>query len=143
MQLLEQFYQIKSLLKKENLNENNLVVLISKLAQCESYMINSSGNVQCYAIPERIVENPNVSLKPEFKQRLDFIFDTAANLPLENSIFKEEKNYQINTFMTIVPIRNIQKVLGYFLLFKPKVQFSSEELILLETASLVGFHLFQ
>jgi transcriptional pleiotropic repressor len=139
MQLLEKFYEIKGLLKKENLTEMDLVGTISSSVECDTYLINSTGNIQCSATTSgKASDNPNLSMKPEFKQRLDFIFETAANLPLENGIFKEEKNFQPDTFMTIVPIRNIQSVLGYLLLIKPNKPFSGEELVLCETASLVA-----
>lgn len=139
MQLLEKFYEVKSLLKKENLTEIDLVTAISNLGESDAYLINSTGNIRCSAmINGNATDNPNLSLKPEFKQRLDFIFETAANLPLENGIFKEEKNFQPETFMTIVPIRNVRSVLGYLLLIKPKKQFSGEELVLVETSSLVA-----
>jgi transcriptional pleiotropic repressor len=138
MQLLEKFYQVKNLLKKENLTEVDLVTMLSNSVECETYLINSTGNIQCYATPDnKAFENPNLSLKPEFKQRIDFIFDTAANLPLENGVFKEEKNFQPETFMTLVPVRNTRSILGYLLLIKLKKQFSGEELILVETASLI------
>lgn len=138
MQLLERFYEIKNMLKKENLTEIDLVTTISTIVESDTFLINSSGAIQCGAtVNGKAMEKSNLSLKPEFKQRLDFIFETAVNLPLENTIFKEENSFQPDTFMTIVPIRNIHSVLGYLLLIKPKKQFSSEELVLCETASLV------
>ncbi len=138
MQLLEKFYEIKGLMTKEELTEVELVTVLSNSVECETYLINSAGDIQCYATSNnKTLENPNLSLKPEFKQRVDFIFETAANLPLENGIFREEKNFQPDTYMTIIPIRNSHLVLGYLLLIKPKKPFANEELILLETAALI------
>lgn len=142
MTLFEKFRVIQNLLKKENLEVSDLVSTISTLIGCNTYLVDSSGNISCSSLPNgadctKTGEASNVSLKPEFKQRIGFVFGTAANLPLESCFLKDENCFKAGTIMTIVPIRNIRSATGHLLLTKPGTQFTEEDLLIAETASLV------
>lgn len=140
MSLLAKIREVQGLIKKENLEVTELVASISSLIGCNIYLINSNGNLVSSALPNgpdcTLPEGATMMLKPEFKQRLGFIFETTANLPLETGFLKDETSFRPNTFMTIVPIRNVRSASGHLLLTKNAKQFSDEELILGEISSM-------
>jgi transcriptional pleiotropic repressor len=143
MSLLEKIQKLENLLKKENLVVADFVKAISDTISCNTYLINSEGNILSYALPNgsdctNFTEGTPLVLKLEFKQRVGFIFQTAANIPLETCFLKDENCYTPNTFMTIVAIRNMHSTSGHLLLTKKDKQFSEEELILAETTSLLA-----
>lgn len=142
MSILEKFHEMEILLKKEELELSELVSKISTLIGCNTYLVDSSGNVQCSSLPNghdctKFEEGMTIALKPEFKQRIGFVFETAANLPLETCFLKEDKCFKAGTFMSIVPIRNTRTATGHLLLTKIPNQFSADELLLAEVAALV------
>jgi transcriptional pleiotropic repressor len=142
MSLLEKLREMQNLLKKDKLEVADLVVAISEAIDCNAYLINTEGNILSYALPHgsdctNFNKNSTPSLKLEFKQRVGFIFQTAANLPLETCFLQEANCFTPNTFMTIVPVRNLQSTTGHLLLTKHNKQFSEEELILAESFSLL------
>ena len=143
MSLLDKFNNLEKLLKNENFKLTDLVTSISDLAGCNTYLLNANGNILASALPNgadctKTAPGESLSLIPEFKQRIGFIFQTAANLPLESCIFKGENCCQPETVMTIVPVRNVRTTAGYLLLTKTKKHFSDDEILLAQTASLIA-----
>jgi transcriptional pleiotropic repressor len=137
--LLEKFREIQGFLRGENQGFDELIQKVSGLIECNAYLINSEGDIQSCATPngpDCTASNDLQAVKPEFKQRISFIFQTAANLPVESCLFKDNNCFQPNTFMTILPIRSYPTNASYLLLTKKK-QFNEDELLLAETASLV------
>ncbi|MCL6588555.1 MAG: GTP-sensing pleiotropic transcriptional regulator CodY [Firmicutes bacterium] len=138
--LLEKFREIQSFLRGENQGFDELISKVSKLVECNAYLINSDGDIQSCATPngpDCTASGELQAVKPEFKQRISFIFQTAANLPVESCLFRDNKCFQPNTFMTIIPIRSYPINASYLLLTKANKQFNDDELLLAETASLV------
>jgi transcriptional pleiotropic repressor len=136
--LLEKIQEMGNLLKKEKLAATDLVSAISEAIACNTYFVNPEGEIFAYALPNSNgAKNTVPVLKLEFKQRVGFVFQTVANLPLENNFLQDDNSFTQNTFMTIVPIRNMHSAAGHLLLTKKNQQFSDEELILSETASLL------
>jgi transcriptional pleiotropic repressor len=143
MSLLEKLREMENLLKKEKLAVADLVTAISDAIACNTYLINSEGNILGYALPNgndctQFNKSTIPALKLEFKQRVSFIFQTVANLPLETCFLQDGDCCVANTFMTIVPIRGMCSTLGYLLLTKKSQQFSEDELILAEISSLLS-----
>lgn len=142
MSLLEKLREMENLLKKENLAVADLVTAISGAIACNTYLIDSEGNILSYALPNgddctQFNESTSLVLKLEFKQRVGFTFQTVANLPLETCFLRDDNCYTPNTFMTIVPIRSTCSNIGHLLLTKKNQQFSEDELILAEISSLL------
>jgi Pleiotropic transcriptional repressor len=143
MSLLEKLREMQNLLKKEKLAVADLVTTISNTIACNTYLINSEGNILGYALPNgddctQFDKSATPALKLEFKQRVSFVFQTVANLPLETCFLRDDNCYAANTFMTIVPIRSMSSTFGHLLMTKKNQQFSEEDLILAETASLLS-----
>jgi len=141
MTLLEKLCGIEHLLKKENVGVTELVTAFSDMICCSTYLLGSEGDVLGAASNAggnvKFI-SAGLSLKPEFKQRIGFIFETAANLPLESSFLKEDDTVKPDTFMTIVPVRNVRVTSGHLILTKQGKQFSEEEQVLAETAALIA-----
>ncbi len=138
--LFEKFRAIEGLLKTENLGINKYVTELAKIIGCNVYLVNADGEIISFAAVENIGflngrEN-NAALKPEFKQRLGFVFDTTANLPLESCFLLGDHSVPANIFMTLIPVRNNRATSSHLILLK-QGQFSQEELLLAETAALV------
>lgn len=143
MSLLEKFRELEALLKKESLGVKELVDFISKTISCNTYLINAEGVILGSSLPNgpdctKSKDSELLTLKLDFKQRIGFIFQTAANLPLETCFLNEENCFTPNTFMTIVPIRNVRSTSGHLLLTKKGKMFDEEELVLVEAASLLA-----
>lgn len=142
MTLLEKLCGIESLLKKENVGVPELVTAISDMIGCNTYLLGSEGDILGAASHEgggnAKIKSANLNLKPEFRQRIGFMFDTAANLPLESTFLKEEDTVKPDSFMTIVPVRNVRTTSGHLILTKQGKQFTEEEQVLAETAALVA-----
>jgi transcriptional pleiotropic repressor len=142
MSLLERLCGIENLLKKENVGVPEFVTTISEMIGCNTYLLNSEGGILGVAMLEANghtkTKSGTSTLRPEFKQRIGFMFETAPNLPLEASFLKEEDSFSPDSFMTIVPIRNIRSTAAHLILTKKGKQFTEEELVLAETASLVA-----
>ncbi len=139
MSLLQKIQDLENLLKKEQLVVSDLVSAISSEVACNSYLVNAEGKILSYSLLEGKGEkNPSLALKLEFKQRVGFVFQTVANLPLESNFLENDSNFAPNTFMTIVPIRLLSSTAGHLLLTKIGQQFTEEELILAETSSLLS-----
>jgi transcriptional pleiotropic repressor len=145
MSLLQKIQELENLLKKEQLTVSDLVSSFSSKIACSAYLVNAEGKILSYSSPEGKGENnTSLALKLEFKQRVGFVFQTVANLPLETNFLENDNNFAANTFMTIVPIRNLTSTAGHLLLTKKGQQFTEEELILAETSSLLaGIYLFE
>ncbi len=142
MPLITKIYELESVLKQEKVGINEVITLISNLIKCNGYLINSQGEIITSALPNgndctKITPETNLSLKPEFKQRIGFIFQTTANIPVESCLFNEDSCMRPNLYMTIVPVRNNRTTSAHLLLTKPDQQFTEEQLILAEIASLV------
>ncbi len=140
--ILEKLRDLENLLKKEKLEVSNFVTAISDSLGCNVYLVNSDGSILSTALPNgsdctEADNNQALVFKTDFRQRIGFIFQTAANLPLETCFLKDDNCYASNTFMTIVPIRNIHASSGHLLLTKRTKQFSEDELVLAETAALI------
>lgn len=142
MVILEKLRELEGLLKKENLATAELVSAFSEAIGCNTYLINANGDIIDTSLPNgndctKLAKGATPALKLEFKQRIGFIFQTAANLPLEACFLKDDNCFAANTFMTIVPLRNPRATSGHLLLTKRGKQFSEEELVLAEAASLI------
>lgn len=142
MSLTTKIYELESLLKQEKVELSRVVALISTLIGCNGYLIGSQGQILVSALPngnDCTKTTPDITdnLKPEFKQRIGFIFQTAANIPVESCFFTEDLCMRADLYMTIVPVRNNRTTSAHLLLTKPGEQFSEEQLILAEIASLV------
>lgn len=142
MQLTAKIHELKNVLKQEKVEINEVVKLISDSIECNSYLIDSQGEIVAMALPNgndctEFSSNSNLSLKPEFIQRIGFIFQTAVNIPVESCFFKEEQCVRTGLYMTIVPVRKNRNTSAHLLLTKPEQAFSEEQLILAEIASLV------
>ncbi len=145
MSLLQKIQELESLLKKEQLTVNELVSGISQEIASNVYLVNAEGKILSYTLNEgKEDNNASLALKLEFKQRVGFVFQTVANLPLESNFLENDNSFSANTFMTIVPIRHLSSAAGHLLLTKKGQQFSEEELILAETSSLLsGIYLYE
>lgn len=142
--LLEKFHELENLLKQEKRTLSDVAKSISSIIGSNVYLIDSEGSILANALPHGndCLDKPPADdgllvLKPEFKQRMGFVFQTAANLPLESSFLNGSDSFQPNTFMTIAPIRNLKNVIGHLLLTKQNQPFNEEELALTATAAMV------
>jgi transcriptional pleiotropic repressor len=145
MSLLERIQGIGELLRREDLTTAELAGTIATQLNCNTYLLNGAGEVLNCALPDgqdctkRETKNGLPVLKVEFKQRIAFIFQTAANLPLESCFIKDEEDcFRPNTFLTIIPIRNSRSAPGHLLLTKHEKEFTSEELVLAEASALAA-----
>lgn len=140
MSLLENVRKMKSYLKKEDSSTSDLVAFISENIGCNTYLLSASGDILGRVLPNGAdctqMTDQAPALKLEFKQRIGFIFQTTANLPLESCMFHNENCLQPDVYLTIVPVS--AKNSGHLLLTKHGSQFSDEELILAETAALMA-----
>lgn len=142
MPLITKIQELEGVLKQGNVELNEVITLISNSIMCNSYLIGAQGQILTMAQPngkDCTKENKALkdSLKPEFMQRVSFIFITAANIPVESCFFEEDLCVRPGLFMTIVPVRNNRTTSAHLLLTKPEQQFTEEELILAEVASMV------
>ena len=142
MSLLEKVHKLQGILKSEGLKVDELIAGISELLGCNTYLVNLEGVIVCSTLPNGAdcskVGKEALVLKSEFKQRMGFIFQITANLPLEGCFLHDGSCAAPNTFMTIVPIRNVRTAPGHLLLTKRNQPFSDEELVLAESASLAA-----
>ncbi len=141
MSLISKIYELESVLKQEKVELNKVITLISNLIDCNCYLISHQGEILTSALPNNsdcTKESPNntVSLKPELKQRIGFVFQTSANIPVDSCIFHEDYCVRPGLFMTIIPVRNHRTTSGHLILTNPQ-QLIEEQLILAEVASLV------
>ncbi len=136
--MVDNFNAVKGLLKLNNINLEKLVKEISGIINCEIFLISENGEVlacQSSLFPASETQR-KPELKPEFKQRLSFVFETTLNLPVD-SCFLNEPNLSLPyQFMTLIPIRKTQGTSGH-MIFAQKRQLTTDELILAETAALV------
>jgi len=142
MSLTAKIYELESVLKQEKVEIKKLITIISNLIDCNGYLISSQGEIVASALPNgndctKMTSETTMSLKPEFEQRIGFIFQTAANIPVESCFFKEDLCMRPNLYMTIVPVRNNRTTSGHLLLTKAEQPFAEEQLIMAEIASLV------
>ncbi len=143
MTLLERVREVEDLLKKENPAASDLATTVSKVMNCNTYLINSNGDILSMSLPNgadcsQTAKDQPVSLKADFKQRMAFTFQTVANLSVEGCFIQENGCENTNNFISIVPIRNVRSNSGHLLFTKKGEQFSDEELIIAEAASLVA-----
>lgn len=142
MPLITKIQELEGVLKQGNAELNDVIALISSSILCNSYLIGAQGQILAKAQPngkDCTKENQGIkdSLKPEFMQRVGFIFITAANIPVESCFLEEGLCVRPNLFMTIVPVRDNRTTSAHLLLTKSEQQFTEEELILAEVASMV------
>ncbi len=142
MSLITKIYELKNVLRQGKVEINSVIALISNLIGCNVYLIGSQGEIITAVLPNgndctQKTPETTLSLKPDFKQRIGFIFQTSANIPVESCFLNEDLCVRANLYMTIVPVRN-HKSNAHLLLTKPDQQFTDEQLILAETASLVN-----
>lgn len=140
MSLIEKVREIQAFLKKEHQSVKDLAKFISDGIGCNTYVLNTMGDIVGLALPGGSdctkTDEKNPSLKQEFKQRIGFIFQTTANLPVESCLFTNENCVHPDTYMSILPIP--AKRAGHLLLTKRGRQFSDDELVLAEVAALVS-----
>ncbi|NLW48042.1 MAG: HTH domain-containing protein [Firmicutes bacterium] len=141
MSLLTKIHELENVLKRENKELNEVIALITNLIECNGYLVGNQGEILAKALPKGAdCTKPNQkasSLKPEFQQRISFIFQTSANIPMENCFFEEDLCIRPNLYMTITPVRANRSTSTHLLLTKPEEQFTEEQLILAEIAALV------
>ena len=145
MSLLQKIQDLENLLKKEQLAVSDVAATISNEIACNTYLVSAEGKILSYSLTDSASsKSADLALKVEFKQRVGFVFQTVANLPLESNFLENDNNFTPNTYMTIVPIHHLHSTAGHLLLTKKGQQFSEEELILAEASSLVaGLYLFE
>lgn len=141
MQLISKIYELESVLKKEKVEINKVITTISDLINCNCYLIGLQGDIVASALPNnkdctKEASESASGLKPELKQRIGFVFQTSANIPVDSCLFHEDYCVRPNLFMTIVPVRNNRTTAGHLLLTNPQ-QLTEEQLVLAEIASLV------
>ena len=141
MSLLSNIYQLESVLKKENVGIDRVVEAITSIIGCNGYLIGSQGEIMAMALPngnDCVKSSKKVDrLKPELRQRFAFIFQTAANIPVESCFFHEDYCARPNLMMTIIPVRNNRTTSAWLLLTKPEEKFTEEQLIMAEISALV------
>ncbi len=143
--MVDNFYAVKGLLKLDNINLEKLVKEISGIIHCEIFLISENGEIiSCQSRLFPVTETQRrPELKPEFKQRLSFIFETTPNLPVDSSFLNEPNLSLPYHFMTLIPIRNTHATSGHMILAQER-HLTNEELILAETAALVVcIHLYE
>ncbi|HBF37958.1 MAG TPA: GTP-sensing pleiotropic transcriptional regulator CodY [Firmicutes bacterium] len=145
MSLLQKIQDLEDVLKKEQLTVDDLVAAISSEIACNSYLVSAEGKILSYSLAgSNSDKNADLALKLEFKQRVGFVFQTVANLPLEANFLENDNSFAPNTHMAIVPIHHLTSTAGHLLLTKKAQQFSEEELILAEASSLIaGIYLYE
>ena len=131
--LLDKFRAIEGLIRIEKIGASKLIKELSAIIGTELYLVNAEGDIIASTTG---ANQKTVILKPEFRQRLGFIFDTAANLPIDSGFLTDQTKVPANSFMTLIPIRNVRSISSHLILTK-QGQFSEEELILAESAALV------
>lgn len=141
MPLITKIHELENVLKQGNVGLNEVIALIARLIDCNGYLVGSQGEVLAKALPDgNDCTKPDQkvhSLKPEFKQRINFIFQTSANIPVESCFFEEDLCIRPNLYMTITPVRADRSTSVHLLLTKPERQFTDEQLILAEFAAMV------
>jgi transcriptional pleiotropic repressor len=130
MTLLNQIQELKSVLK-DGLGSSEMLNLLASKIKCDVFLIDLLGNIV------NSKEGTNLCLKPDFKQRISFVFDIMANVPLSENFSKDSAEIKSNIFMTIIPVRDSKSILGHLLLTKTSNQFSEEELILADFSTLL------
>jgi transcriptional pleiotropic repressor len=144
MSLLEKVQGIGELLRCEDLTAAGVAGDIATRLNCNTYLLNGAGEILGCALPDgsdctKNGKNGGPVLKAEFKQRIAFIFQTAANLPLESCFLKDDEDcFRPGTILTIIPIRNSQSAPGHLLLTKHSNEFTNDELVVAETAALAA-----
>lgn len=139
---LSKIHELENVLKQEKVSISEVVSVISNSIGCNGYLIGSQGEIVAMALLNGsdctgLTENTSLSLKPEFLQRIGFIFQTTANIPVESCLFKEDLCVRTGLYMTIVPVRNHRNTSAHLLLTKSDQLFTEDQLILAEIASLV------
>lgn len=141
MPLITKIQELENVLKQGDMELNEVIALIAKLIECNGYLVGTQGEILAKALPNgddcTNSHQKAYRLKPEFKQRISFIFQTSANIPVESCFFEEDLCIRPNLYMTITPVRANRSSSAHLLLTKPEQQFTEEQLILAETASLV------
>ena len=139
--LLTKIHELENVLKQGNMELNEVIPLITGLMECNGYLVGAQGEILAKALPNGDdCTNPHQkasNLKPELQQRISFIFQTSANIPVESCIFEEDLCIRPNLYMTIIPVRANRSTSAHLLLTKPEQQFTEEQLILAEIAALV------
>ncbi len=142
MPLTAKIQELRSVIKQGSMELNEIIALISRLINCNGYLFGAQGELLATALPKgndctKTTHGVNDILKSELKQRISFIFQTAANIPVESCFFEDDLCVRPNLYMTIVPVRNNRTTSAHLLLTQPEQQFTEEQLILAEIASLV------
>lgn len=141
MPLISKIHELESVLKGDKVEINKVISIISDLINCNCYLIGPQGDIVSSALPndkdctKEASENAS-SLKPELKQRIGFVFQTSANIPVDSCLFHEDYCVRANLFMTIIPVRNNRTTAGHLIFTNPQ-QLTEEQLVLAEIASLV------
>lgn len=141
MSLISKVYELESVLKQEKVEINKVITMVSYLVNCNCYLISPQGDIITSALPNnkdctKEASESASSLKQELKQRIGFVFQTSANIPVDSCLFHEDYCVRSNLFMTIIPVRNNRTTSGHMILTNPQ-QLSEEQLVLAEIASLV------
>jgi GTP-sensing pleiotropic transcriptional regulator CodY len=137
MSLLLKIHELKSHFKI-GAEISEIIDLFALKIKCNVYLADSNGNV--------IYSNvgTNLTLKPEFSQRISSVFDTLPDFPLTDSFLKESEKIRSHTFMTIIPVRNSKSIIWHLLVTKKGKRFSKEQLILAKFLSLqISIYLFE
>lgn len=141
MTLISKIYELENFLKQEKVEINKVITLTSKLIGCNCYLLSPQGEILTLALPNdsdcaKEPQENAYSLKPELRQRIGFVFQTSANIPVDSCLFHEDYCVRPGLFMTIVPVRNNRTTSGHLILTNPQ-PLTEEQLILAEFASLV------
>lgn len=140
MSLISKIYELENVLKGEKVEINKVIALISNQIGCNCYLISSQGDILATALPndkDCTKESSGASsLKQELKQRIGFVFQTSANIPVDSCLFHEDYCVRSNLFMTIIPVRNNRNTSGHLIFTNPQ-QLTEEQLVLAEIASLI------
>lgn len=141
MSLISKIYELENVLKGEKVEINKVIALISSQIGCNCYLISSQGDILTSALPngkDCTKETPGKAsgLKQELKQRIGFVFQTSANIPVDSCLFHEDYCVRSNLLMTIIPVRNNRTNSGHLIFTNPQ-QLTEEQLVLAEIASLI------
>jgi transcriptional pleiotropic repressor len=141
MSLISKVYELESVLKHEKVEIDNVINVISNLISCNLYLISSRGDILTSSLPNNsdCTKEATVaasSLRPELKQRISFVFQTSANIPVDSCLFHDDYCVRPGIFMTIIPVRNNRTTSAHLILTNSQ-QLTEEQLILAEVASLV------
>jgi transcriptional pleiotropic repressor len=143
MTLLEKIREVESTLKKEKITATDLVNIVSETIGCNSYLVNATGDILSMSLlngadcAQKAAKGVPLTLKTDFKQRIAFTFQTAANISVDSCFLNIENCSCHDVFLSVVPIHNARENSGHLLLTKAGKAFTDEELIIAETASLI------